>query len=166
MYEQELQGKHGKKSFQRNARGDRRVITDQEPFSEGNEIRISIDYSAQKLAYELMQNNKGSIVVIDLKDFSIPVAVSTPSISANDLRGISSAQYQELLNDPSRPLFNRAFMGLYPPGSSIKPLLATFALSNSYTDWEETILMMDFLDLKKSKEFLMLGKKVDMDIQI
>ena len=61
VYEQELQGRHGKKSFQRNARGDRRVITDQEPFSEGNEIRISIDYSAQKLAYELMQNNKGSI---------------------------------------------------------------------------------------------------------
>ena len=139
VYEQELQGRHGKKSFQRNARGDRRVITDQEPFSEGNEIRISIDYSAQKLAYELMQNNKGSIVVIDLKDFSIPVAVSTPSISANDLRGISSVQYQELLNDPSRPLFNRAFMGLYPPGSAIKPLFATFALSNSYTNWEETI---------------------------
>ena len=139
VYEEELQGRHGKKSFQRNARGDRRVITDQEPFSEGNEIRISIDYSAQKLAYELMQNNKGSIVVIDLKDFSIPVAISTPSISANDLRGISSAQYQELLNDPSRPLFNRAFMGLYPPGSAIKPLFATFALSNSYTNWEETI---------------------------
>ncbi len=139
VYENELQGKHGTKFFQRNARGDRRVITDQEPFSEGNEIRLSIDYSAQKLAYELMQNNKGSIVVIDLKDFSIPVAVSTPSISANDLRGISTAQYQELLNDPSRPLFNRAFMGLYPPGSSIKPLFATFALSNAYTTWEETI---------------------------
>ena len=139
VYEQELQGRHGKKFFQRNARGDRRVITDQEPFSEGNEIRISIDYSAQKLAYELMRGNKGSIVVIDLKDFSIPVAVSTPSISANDLRGISSAQYQELLNDPSRPLFNRSFMGLYPPGSAIKPLFATFALSNSYTNWEEII---------------------------
>ena len=139
VYENELQGKHGKKFFQRNARGDRRVITGEEPFSEGNEIIISIDYEAQKLAYELMQGNKGSIVVIDLKDFSIPVAVSTPSISANDLRGISSSQYQELLNDSSRPLFNRAFMGLYPPGSSIKPLFATFAISNSYTTWDETI---------------------------
>ena len=139
VYENELQGKHGKKFFQRNARGDRRVITDEEPFSEGSEIIISIDYEAQKLAYELMQGNKGSIVVIDLEDFSIPVAVSTPSISANDLKGISSSQYQELLNDSSRPLFNRAFMGLYPPGSSIKPLFATFAISNSYTSWDETI---------------------------
>ena len=139
VYEKELQGQHGKKFFQRNARGDKRIITNEEPFSEGNEIRISIDYEAQKLAYELMQGNKGSIVVIDLEDFSIPVAISTPSISANDLKGISSSQYQELLNDSSRPLFNRAFMGLYPPGSSIKPLLATFALSNSYTNWDETI---------------------------
>ncbi len=139
VYEHELQGKHGKKFFQRNARGDRRVITNEEPFSEGDEITISIDYEAQKLAYELMQGNKGSVVVIDLKDFSIPVAVSTPSISANDLKDISSSQYQELLNDSSRPLFNRAFMGLYPPGSSIKPLFATFAISNSYTNWDETI---------------------------
>ena len=139
VYEHELQGKHGKKFFQRNARGDRRVITNEEPFSEGDEITISIDYEAQKLAYELMQGNKGSVVVIDLKDFSITVAVSTPSISANDLKDISSSQYQELLNDSSRPLFNRAFMGLYPPGSSIKPLFATFAISNSYTNWDETI---------------------------
>ena len=139
VYEKQLQGDHGKRFFQRNARGDKRVITGQESFSEGKEVKISIDYAAQKLAYTLMQDFKGSVVVIDLNDFSIPVAVSTPSISANDLRDISSSQYQELLNNPSRPLFNRAFMGLYPPGSSIKPILATFALSNSYTDWEETI---------------------------
>jgi penicillin-binding protein 2 len=55
------------------------------------------------------------------------------------LRDISSAQYQDLLNDPSRPLFNRAFMGLYPPASTIKPLLTVFALSNGYTNWDETI---------------------------
>ena len=113
MYEDQLQGQHGKKYFQRNARGDRRVTTDITPFQEGEELFISIDFQAQKLAYELMEDRKGSVVVVDLDDFSIPVAISTPSISANDLRDISSAQYQDLLNDPSRPLFNRAFMGLY-----------------------------------------------------
>ena len=86
-----------------------------------------------------MNDRKGSVVVIDLLDFSIPVAISTPSISANDLRDISSMQYQDLLNDPSRPLFNRAFMGLYPPASTIKPLLTVFALNNEYTNWDETI---------------------------
>ena len=139
VYEQRLQGEHGKRFFQRNARGDRRVITDISPFKEGEELSISINFNAQKLAYELMQKRKGSIVVIDLQDFSIPVAISTPSISANDLRDISSLQYQDLLNDPARPLFNRAFMGLYPPASTIKPLLTIFALNNKYTDWEETI---------------------------
>ena len=139
VYEDQLQGQHGKKYFQRNARGDRRVITDITPFQEGEELFISIDFQAQKLAYELMEDRKGSVVVIDLDDFSIPVAISTPSISANDLRDISSAQYQDLLNDPSRPLFNRAFMGLYPPASTIKPLLTVFALNNGYTNWDETI---------------------------
>ena len=139
VYEKQLQGEHGKKYFQRNARGDRRVTTDVSPFQEGEELFISIDYQAQKLAYELMDERRGSVVVIDLNDFSIPVAISTPSISANDLRDISSAQYQDLLNDPSRPLFNRAFMGLYPPASTIKPLLTVFALNNGYTDWDETI---------------------------
>ncbi len=139
VYEKKLQGQHGKRFFQRNARGDRRVITDLSPFKEGEELFISINFSAQKLAYELMDERKGSVVVIDLHDFSIPVAISAPSISANDLRDISSFQYQDLLNDPARPLFNRAFMGLYPPASTIKPLLTVFALSNGYTDWDETI---------------------------
>ena len=139
VYEEKLQGQHGKRFFQRNARGDRRVITSTSPFKEGEELSISINFKAQKLAYDLMNERKGSIVVIDLLDFSIPVAISTPSISANDLRDISSLQYQDLLNDPARPLFNRAFMGLYPPASTIKPLLTIFALNNKYTNWEETI---------------------------
>ena len=140
VFEEELRGAHGKRFYQRNARGTKRVITGEDSFQEGKDLKISINYEAQKLAYDLIGNRKGSVVVIDLDDFSIPVAVSTPSISANTLRDITSAQYQDLLNDPNRPLFNRAFMGLYPPASTIKPLLTTFALSNQYTSWDETIL--------------------------
>ena len=139
VFEEELRGSHGKRFYQRNARGTKRVITSEDSFQEGEELKISINYEAQKLAYDLIGNRKGSVVVIDLEDFSIPVAVSAPSISANTLRDITSSQYQDLLNDSNRPLFNRAFMGLYPPASTIKPLLSTFALSNQYTTWEETI---------------------------
>ena len=151
VYEKKLQGNHGKRFFQRNARGDKRVVTDLAPFKEGDDLEISINFSAQKLAFELMQERKGSVVVIDLEDFSIPVAISTPSISANDLKDISTAQYQDLLNDPSRPLFNRAFMGLYPPASTIKPLLTVLALSNDYTDWDETILDDGFFTFEEEQ---------------
>ena len=139
VFEEELRGVHGKRFYQRNARGTKKIITSENSFQEGNELTISINYEVQKLAYDLIGNRKGSIVVIDLDDFSIPVAVSAPSISANTLKNITSFQYQDLLNDPNRPLFNRAFMGLYPPASTIKPLLTTFALSNQYTSWDETI---------------------------
>lgn len=140
VYEQELRGSHGKRYFQRNARGTKKVVTGEDSFREGDELVISINYEAQKLAYDLIGDRRGSVVVIDLNDFSIPVAVSAPSISANMLRDITTSQYQDLLNNSDRPLFNRAFMGLYPPASTIKPLLTVFALSNGYTNWEETIL--------------------------
>ena len=139
IYEEQLRGKHGKRFFLRNARGQKKVEIGKEDFIEGSDLNISINFNAQKKAYDLLNGRKGSIVVLDLRDFSIPVAVSAPSISANDLRDISSKEYQALLNDTKRPLFNRAFMGLYPPGSTIKPFFTIFALSNSYTNWQEQI---------------------------
>ncbi|MDA0899816.1 MAG: penicillin-binding transpeptidase domain-containing protein [Proteobacteria bacterium] len=140
VYEYKLRGTHGKRYFQRNARGNRKQITGVDNFKEGEELITSIRYSAQKLAFDLLDGKQGAVVAIDLSDFSIPVAVSVPSISANDLSGISSKNYAELLNDVQRPLFNRAFMGLYPPGSTVKPLLTIFSLSEGYTNWTETIL--------------------------
>ena len=140
VYEQELRGVHGKRYFQRNARGNRKQITSIDNFIEGQELVTSINYIAQKKAFDLLKGKQGAVVAIDLNDFSIPVAVSVPSISANDLSGISSQDYADLLNDKQRPLFNRAFMGLYPPGSTIKPLLTIFSLSEGYTNWTETIL--------------------------
>ena len=140
VYEQELRGVHGKRYFQRNARGNRKQITSISNFVEGKELVTSINYIAQKKAFDLLKDKQGAVVAIDLSDFSIPVAVSVPSISANDLSGISSKDYADLLNDKQRPLFNRAFMGLYPPGSTIKPLLTIFSLSEGYTNWTETIL--------------------------
>ena len=140
VYEQELRGNHGKRYFQRNARGNRKQITGIDNFIEGQELVTSINYIAQKKAFDLLKGKQGAVVAIDLNDFSIPVAVSVPSISANDLSGISSQDYADLLNDKQRPLFNRAFMGLYPPGSTIKPLLTIFSLSEGYTNWTETIL--------------------------
>ena len=140
VYEQELRGMHGKRYFQRNARGNRKQITGIDNFIEGQELVTSINYIAQKKAFDLLKGKQGAVVAIDLNDFSIPVAVSVPSISANDLSGISSKDYADLLNDEQRPLFNRAFMGLYPPGSTIKPLLTIFSLSEGYTNWTETIL--------------------------
>ena len=113
VYEKELTGTHGKRYFQRNARGTKDFNKEDE-FIEGDDLYVSINYEAQKFAYDILDGRQGAIVVIDLNDFSIPVAVSAPSISANDLSGISSSRYAELLKDQSRPLFNRAFMFISP----------------------------------------------------
>ena len=153
VYENELTGIHGKRYFQRNARGTKKILTKEDEFIEGADLYVSINYEAQKFAYDILAGRQGAIVVIDLNDFSIPVAVSAPSISANDLSGISSSRYAELLKDKSRPLFNRAFMGLYPPGSTIKPLLSIYSLDQNLTNWEETIIDDGFFRIDEQRVF-------------
>lgn len=153
VYEKELTGTHGKRYFQRNARGTKKILTKEDEFIEGDDLYVSINYEAQKFAYDILDGRQGAIVVIDLNDFSIPVAVSAPSISANDLSGISSSRYAELLKDQSRPLFNRAFMGLYPPGSTIKPLLSIYSLDQKFTTWEETIFDDGFFRIDEQRVF-------------
>ena len=51
-------------------------------------------------------------------------------------------------------------MGLYPPGSTIKPLLTIFSLSEGYTNWTETILDDGFFRFEEEQRVLMHGKKV------
>ena len=131
----------------------KKILTKEDEFIEGDDLYVSINYEAQKFAYDILDGRQGAIVVIDLNDFSIPVAVSAPSISANDLSGISSSRYAELLKDQSRPLFNRAFMGLYPPGSTIKPLLSIYSLDQKFTNWEETIFDDGFFRIDEQRVF-------------
>ena len=161
VYEKELTGTHGKRYFQRNARGTKKILTKEDEFIEGDDLYVSINYEAQKFAYDILDGRQGAIVVIDLNDFSIPVAVSAPSISANDLSGISSSRYAELLKDQSRPLFNRAFMGLYPQAPQLNHYcLFTHWIKNSQIGKRQSSMMV-FFGLM-NKEYSMLGKRVGM----
>ena len=67
IYEEKLRGKHGKRFFLRNARGQKKVEIGKEDFTEGNDLNGSININAQKKAYDLLGDRKGSIVVIDLR---------------------------------------------------------------------------------------------------
>uniref|UniRef100_T1I4M7 Transpeptidase domain-containing protein n=1 Tax=Rhodnius prolixus TaxID=13249 RepID=T1I4M7_RHOPR len=70
------------------------------------------------------------VVIIDPRDGGLRALVSTPSYYPNlFVDGISSINYRALLNDPNKPLINRATQGLYPPASTVKPYIAASALS-------------------------------------
>jgi penicillin-binding protein 2 len=125
QYENLLHGTSGKKQIERNVSGrvvDSKVLT---PAESGQDLYLSIDIDLQLKAEELMSGKRGALVMIDVTDGSLLALVSMPIFNLNwFVGGISSKQYQELKLDKNLPLFDRSIKGLYPPGSTIKPMVA------------------------------------------
>lgn len=95
----------------------------------GRGIKTYIDIELQQLAEKLMTNKVGAVVALDPKTGGILTMVSGPNFNPNDLTGPDkSKNYAKLILDVSSPLLNRAIKGLYPPGSTFKPIGALVAL--------------------------------------
>lgn len=95
----------------------------------GNDLVMTIDAELQAYGEKLMQNKKGSIVAIQPSTGEILALVTSPSYDPNLLIGrIRSENYSKLYSDTLKPLFNRALLAMYPPGSTFKPLNALIGL--------------------------------------
>ena len=90
----------------------------------GSDIISGIDYDLQEYGEHLMQNKTGSIVAIEPRTGEILALVSSPNFDPSLLVGrIRSENFAKLQADTTlKPLFNRAFMASYPPGSTFKPI--------------------------------------------
>lgn len=90
----------------------------------GSDIISGIDYGLQEYGEMLMQHKTGSIVAIEPKTGEILALVSSPNYDPSLLVGrIRSENFAKLQADTAlKPLFNRAFMASYPPGSTFKPI--------------------------------------------
>ena len=129
QYEDLLHGQSGERQIERNVAG--RVVdsTIIKPSIPGEDIYLNVDIDLQMTAESLLGDNRGAIVLINVKDGSILTLVSTPTFNPNwFVNGISFDQYNELYNDENLPLFDRSIKGLYPPGSTIKPMVALAGL--------------------------------------
>lgn len=129
QYEKRLHGQSGVKQIERNVAGrivDTKIIT---PSIAGQDIYLNIDIDLQLKAESLLGDSRGVIALINVKDGSILSLVSTPSFNPNwFVNGISVERYNKLSNDQDLPLFDRSIKGLYPPGSTIKPMVALAGL--------------------------------------
>jgi len=97
----------------------------------GSSIYTSIDIVLQEYGEKLMQNKKGSIVAIDPKTGEILSLVSAPSYDPNMLVGRAvKKNYPVLSKDSLNPLFNRALMAQYPPGSIFKTIQALIGMED------------------------------------
>ncbi|MEZ4720325.1 MAG: penicillin-binding protein 2 [Flavobacteriales bacterium] len=96
----------------------------------GRNLMSTIDLQLQKYGERLMQNKRGSIVAIEPKTGEVLCLISAPTYDPNLLVGVKRAKNYQLLaeNDSLNPLFNRALMAQYPPGSIFKIIQSLIAL--------------------------------------
>ena len=137
--EDKLRGVAGIRQIELNAHGREVREVNRISSQQGEDIRISVDLEAQQVATKALGKNIGAVSAIELSTGRIVVASNKPGLNANLFaEGMDEATWQGLLTDPNKPLINRAFQGLYAPGSTIKPIIALAALEEGVADPEET----------------------------
>lgn len=124
-YEPYLRGEKGFEILLRDAHGRIKGkyedgIHDESPVA-GKDLTLSIDIDLQAYGEELMKNKLGTIIMIEPSTGEILCLVSSPTYDPSTLVGRQFRNsYNALVNDPYKPLFNRALSGTYPPGSTFK----------------------------------------------
>ena len=114
----------------------------------GENVYLSIDLDLQRIANSALKGRRGAAVAIDPWSGEILALVSAPSFDPNLFAvGMSTEQYAGLQNDVDQPLFNRAIRGAYPPGSTIKPMLALAALESGATNLSRRSMCRGYFSL-------------------
>lgn len=157
-YESVLHGKTGYEEVEVNSRG--RVIRQlhEQPPQAGKDIYLTIDLELQTYIETLLTTSRAAVVVTDPRNGEILALVSNPSYDPNlFVGGISNTDYQGLLNNPDRPLINRATQGLYPPASTVKPFMSVAALSEGVITPNTTIHDPGWWQLPGSENAIVTG---------
>jgi penicillin-binding protein 2 len=129
FYEDDLHGQVGYEEVETNARGRvLRVLKRTDP-TPGKDIVLSLDIRLQEAAEAALAGRRGAIVAIQPQTGEVLAMVSQPSFDPNPfVTGIGFKAYADLRDSIDRPLYNRVLRGLYPPGSTIKPMVAVSGL--------------------------------------
>ena len=138
--EKKLIGKYGIKRYEVNSSGKRIIQLEHIKESKGTEIKTTVDLEVQKFAQELLKDKAGSICAMDIYTGQIIAMASSPSYDPNKFtHGIGHKDWEEIRDDPLKPLVNKSIAGLYSPGSTLKPLVALAALEFGTIDPEKAI---------------------------
>ncbi len=147
-YEDELHGLVGHKHVEINAQGRALRVLKTQPSVPGADIQLSLLARLQEVAQDALGDEKGAIVAIDPNNGDVLAFVSRPNYDPNAfVNGIGQSAYAALRDDKRRPLFNRALIGQYPPGSTVKPIVALAGLEYQLTWPEKTMYAGPFFQL-------------------
>ena len=140
-YETRLRGRPGYRRLETNVAGRTVRTLDSLPAVAGTDLRLSIDIDLQQAMVNAFGDLEGSAVALDPRTGEILAMVSLPSFDPNlFVNGISHADYRALMDNPSRPQFNRIVLGGVAPGSTVKPFLGLAGLDSGTRTVDDKIL--------------------------
>ncbi|NQD36632.1 penicillin-binding protein 2 [Permianibacter sp. IMCC34836] len=106
----------------------------------GRDLHLHLDSGLQMAALSALGDQRGVVIAVDPNTGGVLALVSAPGYDPNPfVTGIDRLSYQGLLESPDVPLYNRALLGVYPPGSTVKPVLALAGLNTGATTIERKI---------------------------
>jgi len=124
-------GKPGLQRFEVNSSGKRIKELKLIQGISGQDFRTTVDQEVQRYTSELLEDKSASVCVMDIFTGDIVAMVSNPTFDSNKfVYGISQKEWDLLIQNDKKPLMNKSLSGLYPPGSTIKPVVALSALEN------------------------------------
>ncbi len=150
--EERLRGKAGIKRVEVNAAGREMRELDRQEGEAGSDIQLTIDHMLQNYVQARLGDESAAAVVIDCESGDILAVASAPTFDPNlFVNGISTTDYNALLEDDHRPLVAKSVQGLYPPGSTFKMVVALAALEAEIIDQKDTFNCKGVLEVHSSR---------------
>ena len=147
-WEDLLHGSTGHRQLLVNAQGRMLQEITRTNAAPGRNVYLTIDLELQAAAEAALDGRRGSVVAIDPRNGQVLAMVSVPGYDPNLFStGISTEQYRALQEDIDQPLFNRALRGQYPPGSTVKPMLALAGLHYNVISPQDSIFCPGWFSL-------------------
>ena len=139
-YEALLRGASGTRRVEVNAVGrEIRELPPREDALRGNDLHLTLDMSLQQYVMQELGEEAAGVVAMDIATGDVLAMASSPGYDPNEFtHGISNANWQALLKDPRSPLLNKSVSGQYPPGSTIKMIVALAAMEQGLITPETT----------------------------
>jgi len=118
---------------------ERRLVREVVPLR-GDTLQTTLDAGVQKAAFEAMRGQAGAVIAMDPRTGEVLALVSSPAYDPNAFsRGLTRNEWESLVENPGKPMQNKAIQGTYAPGSTVKPLLVLEALESGLQGVRQTV---------------------------
>jgi penicillin-binding protein 2 len=135
QWERVLNGQRGGRQVEVDSAGRQLRVLGEVRALPGQNLVLTLDANLQRRAEEALSGKSGAIVALDPNNGDILAMASSPAFDQNRfIRGLSTKEWQDLIDDPMHPLSNKAIQGTYPPGSTFKPVVEAAALEEGVAE--------------------------------